>query len=90
MKVLDILAEYFNYFIDGLSYVIKYIYLNFPIPAGILLFILGIKMYMNLLEKDPIDYNSKSSAQEKWSRGNLLENLIYVILLGIILIISNV
>lgn len=93
MKILDTITEYYNYFLEGLSLVIKFIFdftSKFPIPTGIVLFIFGIKLYLKMISKDPIDYNSKNSRHEIRSRGDTWMFIIYIIIMGAILIVSNV
>ena len=90
MIIIDFINEYFNYFLDGISFVLNFIFINFPIVAGVALFILGINMYLNQIAKDPINYNSKKAIQEIRSRSVSWEWLIFVIILGACLIIMNV
>ena len=53
------LAEYYDYFIQGLALLINFLLEDNPLITGLVLFIIGIKSYLKMLVKKSIDYNSK-------------------------------
>jgi heme/copper-type cytochrome/quinol oxidase subunit 2 len=86
----NIFAEYFEYFLDGLKLFIN----EYPIIIGIFLFLIGIKGYMKMIEKKPIDYKTRPTTRETINevRGRSVqwEWIIFIIILGISLILSHV
>ena len=89
-KISNILVEYFGYFINGLKILIN----EYLIIIGIILFSLGVKGYLKMLEKEPIDYKAKPAKSETISkirnRSVQWEWIIFAIILGICLIIENI
>lgn len=51
----NILTEYFEYLINGLKIIIS----EYPIMIGIFLFVIGIKSYLKMIEKEPINYKTR-------------------------------
>ena len=87
---MNILAEYYDYFIEGLALLIKFLFEDYPLIIGLALFIIGIKSYLKMLEKKPIDYKSREAIYEIRSRSISWQWLIFAIILGAFLIIKNV
>ena len=89
-KISNLLVEYFRYFINGLNVLIN----EYLIIIGIILFLLGIKDYLKMLEKEPIDYKTAPAKRETISeirdRSVQWEWIIFAIILGICLIIENI
>ena len=89
-KISNLLVEYFRYYINGLNVLIN----EYLIIIGIILFSLGIKGYLKMLEKEPIDYKTTPAKRETISeirdRSVQWEWIIFAIILGICLIIENI
>nr|WP_299033249.1 hypothetical protein [uncultured Tenacibaculum sp.] len=89
-KSLNILTEYFEYFLDGLKIIIS----DYPIIIGNILFIIGTKGYLKMIEKKPIDYKTvpatSNTINDIRKRGVLWQWVIFIIILGAYLIINFV
>ena len=87
---MNTLAEYYDYFIEGLALLMNFLFEDNPIITGLVLFIIGIKLYLKMLEKKSVNYDSKEVISEIRSRSSSWEWLIFAIILGAFLIIKNV
>lgn len=89
-KNSNLLVEYFGYFTNGLKILIN----EYSIIIGIILFSVGVKGYLKMLEKEPIDYKTKPAKRETISeirdRSVQWGWIIFVIILGICLIIEHI
>lgn len=89
-KNSNILVEYFEYFLEGLRIVIS----EYPIIIGVFFIIIGIKSYLKILEKKPIDYKTtpatSSNINDIRMRSNSWLWIIFIIILGVCLIMNRV
>ena len=87
---LNILTEYFKYFLNGLKMIIS----AYPIIIGIILFFIGIKGYLKMIEKKPVDYKTTPATSNTINdirrRSVLWQWIIFIIIIGAYLIINYV
>lgn len=87
---MNTLAKFYGYLIEGLVLLINFLFEDYPLITGLALFIIGIKSYLKMLEKQPIDYKSEGAKYEIRSRSVSWQWLIFAIILGAFLIIKNI
>tara|TARA_R110002049_G_scaffold145662_4_gene308129 strand:+ start:1051 stop:1302 length:252 start_codon:yes stop_codon:yes gene_type:complete len=82
--------KYYDYFLDGLSQLLDFIILHYLVIIGLILMILGIKLFLNITAKKTIDYNSENAINEIREQSISWEWCLFAIILGAFLIIKNV
>ena len=82
--------KYYDYFIDGLNLLLDYIITHYLVIIGLLLFVLGIKLFLKITERKKLDYNSENAINEIRTLDNYWMWCLFSIILGAYLIIKNV
>ncbi|MEE9362133.1 MAG: hypothetical protein V3U92_05995 [Cellulophaga sp.] len=82
--------KYYDYFLDGLNQLINFIILNYLVIIGVILMILGIKLFLNITARKTLDYKSENAINEIRSLSMSWEWCLFAIILGAYLIIKNV